>query len=334
MIKLSDNLATKNLQSDFDNKLLLLEKNSSHNDALSIRYAIFSTITYGLSSFHMKLTNIIYDDRFDANLFVFWRSVGISILLFILSHYKSQRILKYSEINSKFWFVIRTSFSYLNTMFLILCIVEMRAATAACMSSASPAIIILMSIFILKEKFYLRYIIGIIICFIGTTLIVLNENNDDSHSIENEKIENKNIIAGVFFGVCHIIFHALVTLAQKIISIENIPIDTQMYFMAIFNGAIALLVAILIGILPIDLSFGFFSMFNSVIMYISIYYYHECLKIMPLAKITPFLYIGTLTVFVCGVAFAGEALYLTDIIGSLLIVSFNVYNSYYPIKND
>jgi drug/metabolite transporter (DMT)-like permease len=56
------------------------------------------------------------------------------------------------------------------------------------------------------------------------------------------------------------------------------------------------------------------------------------LQIISLSLSQPLSYSGTLTVFFCGIIFLGEAIYFTDIIGSLFILGFNVYNTIKPIQ--
>ena len=51
----------------------------------------------------------------------------------------------------------------------------MRLATAVVFSALYPAIAVVISIIILKEKFYLRYILGISLCFSGCLIMILNE---------------------------------------------------------------------------------------------------------------------------------------------------------------
>ena len=335
---------------DFSEKLESLSlKQETHeqNEALGIKYAILSCVFFGFTSFHIKTVKILYEESFNANIFMFWRSLSSSIIGYLVAKYKSESILGISRIKSKFWFGVRTFFNYISMITLTLCMVELRAATASCMSSMSPAVMVILSIIILGEKFQIRYLTGILICFIGSAMIVMNEKKpnpvieevelidgiEDIEKIEEVVTETTDLIKGVFYGVYHIIFNSLCSVAQKILANEKIPVETQTYYIGLTNYVVAIIVAFYTGIDYIDFSFGGYSSLNGIFFYLCVHYMNESLKNIPLAKFTPFFYIGTLTVFVCGVVFIGESLFFTDIIGSLLILSFNVYNSYYPIKN-
>ena len=142
------------------------------------------------------------------------------------------------------------------------------------------------------------------------------------------------MIRGVFYGLYHIITNSLISVIQKLLAREKIPIETQMFYIGISNSAMAAVGAVITGLETIDLSLGLFCSFNGVLFYIFLHYNNESLKHMPLAKFSPFMYITTLTVFVCGVLFVGEPLFFTDVLGSLLILSFNVYDSCNPLKKD
>ena len=56
------------------------------------------------------------------------------------------------------------------------------------------------------------------------------------------------------------------------------------------------------------------------------------LKGVDLNKTTAIGYITVVTVFILGAIFLGEKIHVTDVIGSLLILGFNVYNSMYPVN--
>ena len=78
------------------------------------------------------------------------------------------------------------------------------------------------SIFILKERLYKRYIIGIIICIFGILLLISNEK-----SVEKDKSENSFIAYGLFFGFLNSITFGLQNTANKLLlnrKIENLII--------------------------------------------------------------------------------------------------------------
>ena len=52
----------------------------------------------------------------------------------------------------------------------------LRASTAIIIENVHPLFVLILSYFILKERFYLRYAYGIIICFLGALIMILNES--------------------------------------------------------------------------------------------------------------------------------------------------------------
>ena len=50
-----------------------------------------------------------------------------------------------------------------------------RVSTCQCIVNSNPVIVLIISSFLLNEKFYPRYIVGIIVCFFGAFLIISNE---------------------------------------------------------------------------------------------------------------------------------------------------------------
>ena len=51
---------------------------------------------------------------------------------------------------------------------------------------------------------------------------------------------------------------------------------------------------------------------------------------MAINKFMPITYMCTVFVFILGFVLLGENIYITDIIGAGLIISFQLYNVYYP----
>ena len=58
----------------------------------------------------------------------------------------------------------------------------------------------------------------------------------------------------------------------------------------------------------------------------------EALNIMPVNKFSPMNYLKVVFIFIFGFIILGEKVFFTDIVGSALIVGFQVYNVCYPVK--
>ena len=73
----------------------------------------------------------------------------------------------------------------------------LRASRAQIIITLSPNSYII--IFILNEKFHIRYFYGCKICLIGSFIIILNEKNYKNIKNEKWKIKDNDIIIGIFF---------------------------------------------------------------------------------------------------------------------------------------
>ena len=65
-----------------------------------------------------------------------------------------------------------------------------RVSTCQCIVNCNPVIIIIISSFLLNEKFYPRYIVGIIVCFVGAFLIISNERKPTNVNEEENNVRN------------------------------------------------------------------------------------------------------------------------------------------------
>jgi len=57
-------------------------------------------------------------------------------------------------------------------------------------------------------------------------------------------------------------------------------------------------------------------------------------KNIDIVKLTSIGYVQIVLAFIFGVLFLNESVALTDIIGSLIIFGYNIYNAYNPIKEN
>ena len=94
-------------------------------------------------------------------------------------------------------FLIRTNFNFFAVSLFTISIWYLRVSTVQIISSLNPIIVTYLSVIILKEKFYKRYIIGIIVCLLGSLIIINNEKKEDNEvkikkDINNEKKRNSN----------------------------------------------------------------------------------------------------------------------------------------------
>ena len=95
-----------------------------------------------------------------------------------------------------------------------------RVSTCQCIYGCHPIIVLLLSIVIINENFYWRYVIGMILSFIGSIIILLNEVNPE----QRKQSDNKSIFGGCLYSAGYLVTLCLSKFAQKILC--KTPYDT------------------------------------------------------------------------------------------------------------
>ena len=83
-----------------------------------------------------------------------------------------------------------------------------------------------------------------------------------------------------------------------------------------------------------DLVIFFMGTLNGVNFFYANHFYQEALPVLNVGGCVPFNYLLVIFVFILCVVVLGENIYFTDIIGSLVIISFHAYNAWVPIQNE
>ncbi len=301
------------------------------NDRYAYICAIITQFLWAINSIQLKTYKQYFPIQFSLNSLVFWRSIPIWFIGYIVIKKKNLQIPSISGIKYKFWFHMRNVGNYVGVLFWILLLNYFRVSTGQCCANCHPVIILILSALILKEKFYLRYLIGVLLSLFGTFLIISNENKNNDSS--NQNIENKNILIGCLIAITHLTLLSLVVFAQKYLCMEKLSGEVQNYFLGMFNSLPALF------LMMIENHYGLssplyclYGMTNGIVFFIANYCQAEALNYMKMNRFMPITYLNIVFIFILGFLFFGEKIYLTDIIGSLMILGFQLYNIMIPIK--
>ena len=158
---------------------------------------------FGFANFYTKLIKKANPDVFDPYSFCFWRSIVLILISILFLLIKRERILNVWFLNNRFWFLMRTAGNFAQLLLMILSMDYLRVSTIQSITSISPSLVLILSVLILKEKFYIRYVFGTFICIIGTLLIV---NNDVVGVDDAKKIDNMDILIGSIYGLVSTVF--------------------------------------------------------------------------------------------------------------------------------
>ena len=303
-------------------------KEKRRKERIGAIIGLISQFIWAINSIQLKTYKTFFPDDFSNNSLVFWRSLPIWFLGYFFCRQKKIRIKPLSAIKHKFWFVTRSFGNYVGIYLWIKILSYFRVSTSQVIAGCYPVLVIFLSIIILHETFYFRYIISVFVCIFGSSLIVLNEKNPNASKIKL----NDNKLAGIFFASCHLLVSGFSNLGQKIQCKDNMSPDEQNYYLGMYNTLPALFFCI------IERHFGFGSILYILyaisngffVFYSGNYLQTISMEYMAVSKFMTITYMCTVFVFILGFTLLGEKIFITDILGAGLIISFQLYNIYYP----
>ena len=80
---------------------------------------------------------------------------------------RNKYIFEYIFNGNKFWFVCRECGAYIILLFYLEMTTYFRVSTCQCIYGCHPIIVLLLSIVIINENFYWRYVIGMILSLLA-----------------------------------------------------------------------------------------------------------------------------------------------------------------------
>jgi len=233
---------------------------------------------------------------------------------------------------TKIWFAIRIVGNFLSFLAYLGSISYLRLSTASCINSSYPVVCAFVSIVALKEKFFMRYIYGLLLCLISTIIISMNEKKLDIHAYGQEEYVDYKIIVGTLLGFVGVIFRGLFVVAAKVLSKEGINSENQSLYVGITNTIFGIFFAALFKSFTFSVGFCLYSAFGGIFWYLASLWQVKAMDILGVAKTTPIGFLGTISLFVFGVIIFAEPLFFTDLLARLVILGFIVYHTMNPLK--
>jgi drug/metabolite transporter (DMT)-like permease len=348
MIKLDD------IGNTLHQKLVELDHNNVPKHLFIYFIGIF---IMGLATFHLKLLNM-YIAVADVNTTIFFRYLLITVFSFLIMRNQDIQIPAYTEVGDTLWLTIRNVSNYCSATTLIVCFNYMRLATAIVFSALSPIFACVFSVLILKEKFHIRYIIGILICLSGSLMMILNEktekniedkSNQDTYlsnnstlrllsNDNNSEVNNDfmNILIGTFFGLTHSITLSLFSISTKLLINKKININIAMYYLGIFISVVSFIVGFFVNIhneALLNPSYVFHACLSGALFYAGFqvinFAFNSKLEVLHTTSIG---YVQIVESFILGALFLSETIYFSDILGCSIIIAYNILNVLFPIK--
>ena len=295
---------------------------------------LIGTFFLSLNCFYAKVILRTYPDDFDSIEFLFMRGLSIVIYGIIHTYYTKQKIISFGELPLRFWFLTRANANFFYNAFSISALWYLRASTVQIIILLSPLLVLVLSYFLLKEPLYMRYLYGGIMCVGGSMIIILNEKKSPNQK-KTEENSNKSNQFGVFIGVIlslvSVIFYAIINIASKILASHRVSLNNQMIYIGGANMMYSIVYIIFKGKMCLKPGYLIMCIFHGSFFYIYYICYNRALQLAQVNKIVIITYLQIVFVFILANIFLGEGIYSTDILGTVIMLSYMVYNVLNPI---
>ena len=307
-------------------------------ERLGMFLALIATFFLSLNCFYAKVILKTYPEDFDSIEFLFMR--GLSIIIYGTFHtfYTKQKVLKISELPLRFWFLIRANANFFYNAFSISALWYLRASTVQIIILLSPLLVLVLSHLFLKEPLYWRYLVGGIMCIGGSMIIILNEKKSNKTRKLNEENQNDKEINhfGIILGVClsliSVFFYAIINISSKILASHRVSLNNQMIYIGSANVMYSLIYILFKRKLCLKPGYLMMCILHGFFFYLYYICYNRALQIAQVNKIVVITYLQIVFVFILGNIFLGEKIYETDILGTILMMSYMIYNVLNPIR--
>ena len=310
--------------SDMDSEQLL---NKRKNERFAYILGIITQFIWAINGVQIKTFRLFFPESYTDNAVLFWRMFIVAIIGYIICKYHNIHIQSHSELKHLNWFLCRNASAY----FFNICWIKMfsyfRVSTISVIGGITPLVIIILSIFLLKEKFYMRYIIGVLLCLLGSTIIIFNDRKPQSKT----QILNDNIFVGILFAIGDVSLISLSYIGQKAITKEGMDLDLQNYYFGLYNCIPSFIMSIFLGEFSMsNFKYILYVSSNGVIFYLANYFNALCYKYIAISKIQPITYLSIVFTFILCAIILGEPVFFSDIIGATIIICFQYYNFINP----
>jgi drug/metabolite transporter (DMT)-like permease len=206
----------------------------------------------------------------------------------------------------------------------------LRISTCQIISTLSPIVIIFFSIIFLGEKYYSRYAYGVILGILGSSIIVLNENKIPS--VEEKESKAFEIFLGVFCNFLSMITGGIEGVCNKIMAKEKTPITSQMFYVGCSHCVYSFLWMLITNDFDYTKQYFFMCMLHAILFFSGFYMFNKGLQLIDLSKTSIIQYSKIVFVFILSTIFLGQKVFFSDIVGSIIIVSFMIYHMMNPVK--
>ena len=297
------------------------------NERFAYILGIIAHLLWALNGVQIKTFRIYFPDTYTDNSILFWRMFPVTVMGYIICKYYNIHIQTFSELKHLKWFLCRNALAYLFIIAWIKMYSYFRVSTITVIGGTTPILIIIISVFLIGEKFYVRYLLGVLLCIFGSSIIILNDRKPEAKT----QILNDNLFVGILLGITNVTLVALSLVGQKVLTKEGMDIHLQTFYFSAFNVVPAFIFGIFMdGLKFTHLKYITYVSSNGLIFYSANYLNTLCFRYIAISKFQPITYLNIVFTFILSTILLGEPVYFSDIIGALIIIGFQYYNFVYP----
>ena len=316
------------------------EKKAIKVEIIGFCFVLLCNFTRAINGLLMKYIEKSYPEYFETIPFLFIRAIMIITLALSTSYLTKEKILRPNEIQFKLPFLIRTNFNFFAVSLYTISIWYLRVSTVQIISSLNPIIVTYLSVIILKEKFYKRYIVGIIVCLLGSLIIIDNEKKEDNEvkmkkEIISDEIKKEGFTKGMIKGILccfgSTLINCAVDICNKVLAKNKIPITTQLLYLGIFTFMYSFIYILFVQRFKYCIPYILLTFLQGTLFYIANTAFNYGIQRIDLSKAAPVSYTKVVFVLLLGGVLLGEHVYFSDFIGAGLIISYMLYNMKYPL---
>ena len=309
-----------------------IEATKSTKELHSYILYVINQFIWTIQGLQLKSYFYFFPNDFDTNTFVFYSHLALCIAGYFSIRYKNITMKYPWQIKYRIWFYIRNIGIYLCNVTWMASLENFRLSTCQILGGLYPLLTIIFSIIFLKEKFHTVYAYGIAICFIGSTMIILNERKSEDSSDKNSSLNS--LFLGFFYVFFHVILYSLGLVGQKFLCEEKLSPEEQTFYYGFYSFIIGGIFCILkFDFKWSNILYCLYSLSNGFVFYICNFLNSVSFQNIEISKLQPASYLSTVFVIISSAVIYKENLYFTDIIGALMIIGFIIYNGMYPPKS-
>ena len=294
---------------------------------------IITQLIRTIQGLQLKSFYSLFSSIYDLNSLVFWRHLGIASTAYLFIRYKKIKFTYPSQIHYRKWFYIRNVGIYICIYTWMKSLYNLRLSTCQILSGVNPLMTIIYSILFLKEKFRLIYFIGIMICFSGSAIIILNERK-----LEEGNVNNNNLGGNIFIGLLSITINvnlnALGNVGVKFMCIEHLTPEEQTFYFGFYSTIISCFCCL------VNFKFGFsniyyilYSYANGIIFFFANYLTSISFQNIEISKLQQVAFLSSILIILSGTIIFNEKLFVSDILGAAMIIGFIIYNGMHRPKS-